>query len=428
MRFSANPARATLRQKMGRLPGPQRAMLNLLLAAALVLAGVALLTVLLVRVVVSEQAEQLGAAVAAEAAQRSAEFLVHNDLVSLTVITGSLSRMPGIVGVTIYDRHRQAIAQAGLTRGNPDTLLVSADIVTEEDELRGTVQLLVEPYAALPALDRFYYTLGGGVGFALVFLLFVARLQRDLLAGDGAPATATEPSAVDTHAGPAADAEETSTEEDPPPPDVLPPVTGPLLRISIVNLANLEARMAPHMLATLIDFYDEVLARAAAIYQGQIRQGLGQDCLIDFPGAGDEEETLFRAMCCAQLFFGVVRETNNARRAASRQTLQFKAALLHDPALDNDTRAALAWEICQHGSPGRLTVNDLVSDHPLLAERMVLDTGNRQLLQVEVPAFGETPASAQDVLVVPVVRLVSPYEELLGRQVSTLCGMAEVGA
>jgi class 3 adenylate cyclase len=337
--------------------------------------------------------------------------------------------MPGIVGVTIYDRHRQAIAQAGLTRGNPDTLLVSADIVTEEDELRGTVQLLVEPYAALPALDRFYYTLGGGVGFALVFLLFVARLQRDLLAGDAGPAaSATGPTTAAAQAAPAAEIDETPADEDPPPSDALPPVTGPLLRISIVNLANLEARMAPHMLATLIDFYDEVLARAAAIYQGQIRHGLGQDCLIDFPGGGDEEETLFRAMCCAQLFFGVVRETNNARRAASRQTLQFKAALLHDPALDSDTRAALAWEICQHGSPGRLTVNDLVSDHPLLAERMVLDTGNRQLLQMEVPAFGETPASAQDVLVVPVVRLVSPYEELLGRQVSTLCGMAEAGA
>lgn len=419
MTFSANPARTTLRQRLGRLPGPRRALLNVVIAALLVMAAGVLLALFLVRAVVSEQAAQFGNALAAESAQRASEYLVHDDLVSLNVITASLTRLPGVVGVTVLDRHRQPLAQSGRVSPTPDTLLAVAHILTEDRELRGSVELLIDPRAVSPALARFDYTMFGWLGFAAVLLLVVVRLQRNNLAG--LPAAAAAPAApVATVAETGAvdgdeDGNETGT------PAALP--AGAVLRLDVVNLATLEQRLSPRILAETVAWYDDVLARAAAIYQGQVVRNVDNHGLVLFPAGGtDDDELLFRAICCAQLFFGVVRETGPERKARGHVALQFSAALHHDPQLDDDDRALITWEICtQAGVAGRLTVTDAISDHPVLGERLVIDGQNRQLLQIELPTHNEEVVRLQDVLALGVVRLADPYEELLSRQVRRLC-------
>lgn len=417
--FSANPARTTLRDRLRRLTGPQRALVNVVATSLLLLVGGALLVFFLARALVHEQAAQFGSALATESAQRAAEYLVHDDLISLNVITGGLTRLPGVVGVIFLDRHRQPLAQSGLVQATPDLLVASADILTEENDLRGTVEILIDPQASLPAFTRFHYTLAGWTAFAALLLLFVARLQRDNL-GSASITIAAVPAAVELTA-PAEDTDQ------PPEPATDSPLAhlpgGPVLRLDIVNYATLEQRLAPRVLAELVEFYGERLRQACAYYQGQLIRPINHQCLIAFPLAGShEDEALFRAVCCAQLFFGVVRETNAERRSRGKMTLQFTAALHHDNTLEVDEHAIVTWEICtQAGTAGRLTVTDTISDHPLLGERLVIDKVNRHLLQIELPAATEGVSRLQDVLALGVLRLAEPYEELLARQVKRLC-------
>lgn len=379
----------------------------------------AALTFFLARTVTDEQASRFGHALAAESAQRAAEYLVHDDLVSLNVVTASLTRLPGIIGVTVYDRHRQPLAQSGLVQATPDTITTRALILTEEAEERGSVELIISPSAASPAMSRLYYALIGWLGFSVVLLLFVARLQRDEFAAVYAPAISareTAPAAPPVAPqAPVADASAASAR--------IP--EGTLLCVEVVNLSTLEQRLAPHLLAETLRWYDDVLARACTLYGGRVLQHIGEQCLVLFPADGaKEEETLFHAICCAQLFLGVVRETVSDRKAAGRVALQFTAALHHDPSLDTEIRALITWEICtQAGIAGRLTVTDAVSDHPAIAERLIVDGNHRHLLQIESPV-GENESRQQDLVAFGVVRLADSYEELISRQVLRLCAPA----
>lgn len=424
MTFSANPARTSLRERLRRQPAPQRALTTLLLMTlALMLVG-ASLAFFLVRAVVHEQAALLGNALAADAAERAAEYLVHNDLVSLNVITGSLSRQSSVVGVVVYDRYRQPLAQSGMVQPTPDVLTVRADILTEDQELRGTVEIMLQPQASLAALSHFDYALLGWLGFAVVMLLFVTRLQSDMLrdhsASPALPAGETMP--AETGGEPPARA--TGPADEPVPESPLGHLPdGAILRIDVVNYATLEQRVSPRVLAELVSLYGDTLAQACAFYQGEVTRALDHQCLVTFPAMGtDEEEVLFRAICCAQLFFGVVRETNTARRALGKTTMQFAAALHHDATLPRQDNAIVTWEICtQAGTAGRLTVTDTISDHIMLGDRLVIDSSHRKVLQIELPAAdGEGDPRLQDVLALGVLRLADPYEELIARQIKRL--------
>lgn len=417
MTFSANPARTSLRERLRRQTASQRAFSTLFLTALGLLLGGMLLSLVLVRAVVHEQATQLGAALAADAAERAAEYLVHNDLVSLNVITGSLSRQASVVGVVIYDRYRLPLAQSGLVQATPDTLVVRADILTEEQELRGTVEILMEPRAPLAALARLDYALFGWFGFAAVLLLVVTRIQRATLEEQALVATPVVAPAVPTPA----------TEEEPAAPspaavEAALPADSVVLRIHAVNLATLQQRLSPRALAELVALYAEMLARACALYQGEVTRPLEQEAMVTFRLEGaSEEDVLFRAICCAQLFFGVVRETNTARRELGKTAMQFSAALHRDPVLAADDTAYVTWEICtQAGTAGRLTVTDTISDLPVLGERLVLDGGHRHVLQIELPGSENLAPRLQDVLALGVLRMADPYEELISRQIKRL--------
>lgn len=377
----------------------------------------AALTFFLARTVTDEQASRFGHALAAESAQRAAEYLVHDDLVSLNVVTASLTRLPGIVGVTVYDRHRQPLAQSGLAQATPDTITTRALILTEEAEERGSVELIISPSAASPAMSRLYYALIGWLGFSVALLLFVARLQRDVFSAAGMPSPHAKDSApADVPLAPR------------PPNDIAAVAAaaripqGTLLCVEVVNLSTLEQRLAPHLLAETLRWYDDVLAHACTLYGGRILQHIGEQCLVLFPAdSATEDETLFHAICCAQLFLGVVRETVGDRKNAGRVALQFTSAIHHDPSLDTEIRALITWEICtQAGIAGRLTVTDAVSEHPAVAERLVVDGNHRHLLQIESP-ISENESRQQDLVAFGVVRLADSYEDLISRQVSRLC-------
>lgn len=422
MTFSANPARTTLRERLRRQPAPQRALTTLMLVALVLMLMGAVLAFFLVRAVVHEQATQLGNALAADAAERAAEYLVHNDLVSLNVITGSISKQASVAGVVVYDRYRQPLAQSGLVQPTPDVLLVRANILTEEQELRGTVEILLRPQEPLMALPRFDYAMFGWLAFAGVLLFIVTRLQGDALREH---MTAAEPA---VHELREEDATEDVAEAAPETAFSAGEIThdGVVLRIDIVNYTTMEQRLAPRMLSELVMIYADKLAQASAFYQGEVTRPLDHQCLVNFPAAGaSEEEVIFRAICCAQLFFGVARETNSTRRAVGKTTLQFSAALHNDPSLSRDERAIVTWEICTHaGLAGRLTVTDAISDHPRLGDRLLIDSGHRKLLQVELPAENGGEAVLQDVLAVGVLKLADPYEELIARQIRLLCETA----
>lgn len=426
MTFSANPARTTLRDRLRRLQGPQRALFVVIITATLLIVAGAALTFFLVRAVVDEQAAQLGDALATASAQRAAEYLVHNDLVSLNVITGNLAHLQGVVGVTIFDRHRQPLAQSGLVQATPDIIVANANILTEGNELRGTVEILVDPDSVLPTLPRFDYALGGWIGFAIALLLFVYRLQRDNIRTDGVmpttsrngdvvPASAASMPTTNNPAAitPNVPAENASSEKFP---------DGAILCIDIVNFSALEQRLSPRILVDLTNTYSALLARACAFYQGQVLRPVDQQGLVVFPSAGaSEEDTVFRAICCAQLFLGVVRETNAARRLQGKLTMQFTTALHHDPTLAAEARAIITWEICaQAGTAGRLTITDILNDHPVLGERLEIDSSHRQLLQIELRTATANSNRLQDVLALSVLRLTEPYEELLARQIKRL--------
>lgn len=418
MTFSANPARKSLRARLGDAGAPRRAQSVIVLTALGLMALGAALTFFLARAVTGEQAAQFGHALAVEAAQRAGEYLVHDDLVSLNVVTNGLARLPGIVGVTVYDRHRQPLAQSGQVLPTPGTVVTRALILDEDREERGSVELLLAPAEASPAMTRLYYAIGGWLGFSVALLLVVARLQRD---APVMPAAVAEPEPVHP-ADPAPEADDAAIHEDvAAAPDTALPA-GALLRLEVVNLANLEQRLAPHLLAETLDWYDDVLARACAIYQGRLVRHVGDQCAVLFAAEpGQEEDAIFRAVCCAHLFFGVVRETAGERRAAGHMSLQFTAALHHDGGLDPESLALVTWEICtQAGIPGRLTVTDAISDRTAIGERLLVDGNHRHLLQIELPdADGQF--LTQELVAFGIVRLADPWEELLARQVRRLC-------
>lgn len=394
-------------------------------AVLLILIGAGL-TFFLVRVVVNEQAALLGNALATESAQRAAEYLVHNDLISLNIITGNLSRLNGVVGVTIFDRHHQPLAQSGMVQATPHTLTANADIFTEGNELRGTVEILISPQSALPALTRLDYTLLGWVGFAIALLLFVYRLQQENIKAEDAASSALPIDVSDNHD------ESTHGEKAEAKPEglsILPSTgffPGAMLCIDIVNFATLTQRLSPRMLAELVATYSHTLERACALYHGQITRLLDDQCLVLFSAEKtNEEEALFRAICCAQLFFGVVREVNIERKQRGRVTMQFTAALHHDPSLATEACAIVTWEICtQAGTAGRLTITDTLSNHPLLGERLATDSNHHHLLQIELPLAAGGVNILQDVLALSVMRLNEPYDGLIAQQTKRLMAAA----
>ena len=150
-----------------------------------------------------------------------------------------------------------------------------------------------------------------------------------------------------------------------------------------------------------VRLFDRSGHRAVLTEHGRLLLAEGRE-LIDHAGALERRmRTLGRGweptlrICVNELvglapIFGVVRETNAVRKAHGKMTMQFTAALHHDPSLAVDERAIVTWEICtQAGMAGRLTVTDTITDHPALGERLVIDGGHRQLLQIELPAAAE---------------------------------------
>lgn len=415
MTFSANPARTSLRDRLARGPARQRATnLLLLTALGLVCCG-ALLVLVLARDITEEQATRFGNALAAESAQRAAEYIVHDDLVSLNVVTGSLTRLPGILGVTVYDRNRQPLAQSGQVQPTADTITVRSLVLTEGREERGSVELIIDPAATSPAMSRLYSVLVGWLGFSIALLLIVARLVRDLPVATGMTnlieKTSTTPSQAHSNV-------EKPIVERKPVPEALEVNEGAILRINVVNQEALEKRLASYVLAEALDAYDLLLLKACKLHQGEVIRHIGDECQVFFADDPSQEgRASFRATCCARLFLEIARETAVERKDAGGIALQFTSAVHEDPLLDIDDLAMVTGEICrQAGVAGRVVITEVISDHPLIGPRLMADRTHPQLLHVIVE--GQTDqARQQDLNTFTLTRLSSPYEELLSQQV-----------
>lgn len=371
----------------------------------------------LARNITEEQAARFGNALAAESAQRAAEYIVHDDLVSLNVVTGSLTRLPGILGVTVYDRNRLPLAQSGQVQPTPGTITVRSLVLTEGREERGSVELIIEPAGASPAMSRLYYALAGWVGFSIVLLLIVARISRnDITEGsmnDGmAPSLPVEP--------PARLPGNVEQELLPPPPDTR---HGAMLRIDVVNQDALGKRLAPHVFAQLLDGYDLLLTNACRLHEGEVMRHIGDECQVFFPESpAQEDQASFRAISCARLFLDVVRETATERKNAGGVALQFTAAIHEDPLLSVADLAIVTGEICrQTGVAGRVMLTEIISENPLVGPRLEMDSVHQQLLQIDVQDnSGET--RHQEFRAFCLARLSTPFEEQLAVATQRLCG------
>ena len=100
-----------------------------------------------------------------------------------------------------------------------------------------------------------------------------------------------------------------------------------LLAVQVVNSNTALELLHPAALSSLLQQYQYYLRQAARLYRGVVNRIDGDTMLVSFDIRQCQEEHAFNAVCCAQLFLGLMQKVAVSHRARNAQSLDFSVAI-----------------------------------------------------------------------------------------------------
>jgi len=153
-------------------------------------------------------------------------------------------------------------------------------------------------------------------------------------------------------------------------------VDASVLFVDMVGFTNMCENLEPKAIGDLLNTYYHYTLKASAFYNGTVDKFIGDGVMILFGTPQEDPEHAFHAICCAQLFLGLVDAFNKKRRIANLPVIQFRLGLhcgeMLAGTLGTQERLQytvvgdsvnLAARLCHQGKPGKLTISESVYDH-----------------------------------------------------------------
>ena len=153
-------------------------------------------------------------------------------------------------------------------------------------------------------------------------------------------------------------------------------VNASVLFVDIVGFTKMCEGLEPEAVGDLLNTYYHYTLEASTFYNGTVDKFIGDGAMILFGTPQEDPEHAFHAICCAQLFLGLVDAFNNRRRENDLPIIQFRLGLhcgeMLAGTLGTNERLQytvvgdavnIASRLCNQGYPGKLVISESVYEH-----------------------------------------------------------------
>lgn len=153
-------------------------------------------------------------------------------------------------------------------------------------------------------------------------------------------------------------------------------VDASVLFVDIVGFTKMCEGLEPGEIGELLNIYYHYTLEASAFYNGTVDKFIGDGAMILFGTPQEDPDHAFHAICCAQLFLGLVDSFNSRRRENDLPIIQFRLGLhcgemlagtLGTPERLQYTVVGdavnIAARLCNQGYPGKLVISESVYEH-----------------------------------------------------------------
>jgi adenylate cyclase len=200
-------------------------------------------------------------------------------------------------------------------------------------------------------------------------------------------------------------------------------VNASVLFVDIVGFTQMCESIEPEAVGDLLNTYYHYILKASAFYNGTVDKFIGDGAMIIFGTPQEDPEHAFHAICCAQLFLGLVHAFNAKQGAKGLPIIQFRLGLhcgeMLAGTLGTDERLQytvvgdsvnIAARLCHHGYPGKLVISESVYQH----------AGGQYRLLTQDQLSLEVRGKSSSVPVYVVEDLQEQYSQLIVNQVTQI--------
>lgn len=206
-------------------------------------------------------------------------------------------------------------------------------------------------------------------------------------------------------------------------------VNASVLFIDIVGFTAMSEKLAPTAVAKLLNDSYRLILKASSLYQGTVDKFIGDGAMIIFGAPDPDLDHSFNAICCAQLFLGLVEKHNEQLAKKNLPQIQFRLGLhcgeLLAGTLGTQERMQytvvgdtvnLASRLCHVGAPGRLTISQAVYDHAAEEGEMRIGTLDCEIIKVK--------GKRKEIATYVVESLKPPFDEKIQFQINQITAMS----
>ncbi|MBV1882021.1 MAG: HAMP domain-containing protein [Pseudomonadales bacterium] len=153
-------------------------------------------------------------------------------------------------------------------------------------------------------------------------------------------------------------------------------VNASVLFVDIVGFTQMCEGLEPEAVGDLLNTYYHYTLEASTFYNGTVDKFIGDGAMILFGTPEEDPEHAFHAICCAQLFLGLVDSFNSRRQENNLPIIQFRLGLhcgeMLAGTLGTNERLQytvvgdavnIASRLCNQGYPGKLVISESVYRH-----------------------------------------------------------------
>jgi len=424
-----------------------------------------------------KQTDDFGHSMVQRVADSSAELILTDDLLSLSVMLGNLVEDPNILSAAIYDVENKLIAEAGspitphLTIAGefkPNDALketgIYSESVTVQDVVAGHARVMLDKTPITQTIRQIIKVISvatiGMVAIGICCALALARHFthpiRQLTRGAQAISKGHYKYRVETDRHDELgilinnfnemakglherhQIEQTFSRFMAPhvAKDILSDLDRPrvpseyvnasILFLDIVSFTALCSSMRPQEVAELLNQYYFYIHQASKLYNGTVDKFIGDGAMIVFGAPQRDEDHRFHAICCAQLFLGLIKEINKQRQQEQLPTIQFRLGLHCGDVLSGvigsmermeytvvgDT-VNLAAHLCEEGEAGKLLITDDVYQYANINKRILASDPLHRMIQ----------GKSEPITTYEVIGVRASYQSLIDRQVEQLMSM-----
>lgn len=170
-------------------------------------------------------------------------------------------------------------------------------------------------------------------------------------------------------------------------------INATVLFVDIVGFTSMCEQLAPEEIGELLNTYYHYTLKASGFFNGTVDKFIGDGVMIIFGAPQEDKQHSFNAICCAQLFLGLVDSYNLSRSQEGLPTIQFRLGIhsgeMLAGTLGSDERMQytvvgdtvnVAARLCGLSYPGKLVISETSYQLAGGAERIIAQ--NQKYLKV----------------------------------------------